>query len=98
MLLHRAGRLHVVGRIELERGDRGIDRLSPTAPSAASALRARTGVAPTPKNASRTSRQALAVRLRAGRQSDDRVVAVPPRQFGKADRLSLRSPPGRGWR
>ena len=81
MFFHRAGRLHVVGRIEIERGDRGIDiaarqrgfRLDRAHRRGADAEIGKPHVG-----------EALAVGFRTRRQPDDRVVAVPPRQFGKA--------------
>ena len=82
VFLHRPGRLHVVGRIEIERGDRGID---------IAGRQRRFGFGRAHRRGADAEigqphvGKPLAVGARAGGQADDGVIAVPARQLGKAD-------------
>ena len=86
----RRRRLHVVRRIKV--GSERCDAASRSpAASAASALRARTGVVPTPKNTSRTSPSALPAARAVAARPGHGVVAMPARELRKADaRLARR--------
>ena len=98
MLLHLGGRLHIVaGRIKVERFDRVVDRL----PLAS----ARFGLSRAHRRIRRRRNRPAARRIgpcrppaRARRESDNRIVAVPARQFGKSDARVLIGARARGWR
>ncbi len=80
MLLHFAGGLHVVRRIEIERCDRGVD---------AAACQRRFGFPGAHGRGANAEKsqvyviQFLAVGARAGGEADDGVIAVAARQFGE---------------
>ncbi len=82
VLLHRPGRLDVVARIEIERRDGGVDAAARERRFCLARAHRRFADA---KKDQPHIREVLAVLFRGGRETDHRVVAVPPRQLREAD-------------